>query len=595
MTSGKKGKNGPSPATRRRRQRAAKLEAGDLATGGSTTLRSYAVGGLPLINHILQRMRLPEVLRQQLPADDPRVKLPAHRALLVLVRNVLMSREPIYGVAQWAQRYAPDLLDLWPEELEYLTDDCLGRALARFFKSVGPPLVLAVVREVIGQFAVCLDELHNDSTTITFYGAYTDAAQEGRRAGRPTHAITWGHNKDHRPDLKQLLYILTVSDDGGVPVYFTSASGNVVDDKTHCQTWDLLLELIGHPDFLYVADCKVATTENMNYIAQRGGRFVSVLPRSRKEDTQFREQLRQTPPAVTWQHLYDVTAEDESLLDRFRVCTEESVSAEGYRLFWYHSSRKAELDAATRSGKIQRALAELSALRDRVHGPRTRFRQRQQVEDAVQKILDQFSVERWIKVQIDERQQETFRQTRPGRPNKDTPYRRQVTTRYTFSWQIDTAALQAEEPSDGVFPLISNARELDAQAVLQAYKRQPIIEKRFSQLKTEFAVAPVYLKDISRIQGLLAVYFLALLVQTLLEREIRQAMERQQIPSLPLYPEGRDCHRPTTARVLEAFDNVQRHVLTHADGSEEVIVTKLSPLQRQIIKLLGMSPGTYGR
>jgi transposase len=571
------------------------LEAGDLARGASTTLRSYAVGGLPLINHILQRMRLPEILRQQLPADDSRVKLPTHRALMVLVRNVLMSREPIYGVAPWAQRYAPELLDLWPPELEYLTDDCLGRGLARFFQSVGPPLVLAVVREVIQKFSVRLDELHNDSTTVTFYGAYHDAAQEGRRGGRPTHAITWGHNKDHRPDLKQLLYILTVSDDGGVPVYFTSASGNVTDDKTHCQTWDLLLELIGHPDFLYVADCKAATTENMNYIAQRGGRFVSVLPRSRKEDKQFREQLRQTPSAVTWQHLYDVTAEDESLLDRFQVCSQEAISAEGYRLFWYHSRRKAELDAAARSNKIQRALAELSALRERLHGPRTRFQQRPKVEDAVQKILEEFSVERWVQVQINERQQETFHQARPGRPGKDTPYRKQVTTRYTLTWQIDTAALLAEATGDGVFPLISNARELDAQAVLQAYKRQPIIEKRFSQLKTEFAVAPVYLKDVSRIQGLLAVYFLALLVQTLLERELRQAMERQQIPALPLYPEGRDCHRPTTARVLEAFDNVQRHVLTHADGSQEVIVTKLSPLQRQILKLLGISPNAYGR
>lgn len=595
MASKKKAKNDTSSASRRHEEPAAQLEAGDIATGGNTTLRSYTIGGLPLINHILQRMRLPEILRQQLPADDPRVKLPTQRALLVLVRNVLMFREPIYGVARWAQRHAPDLLDLWPQELKYLTDDCLGRALARFFKSVGPPLILAVVREVIQEFAVRLDELHNDSTTVTFYGAYADAAQEGRRDGRATHAITWGHNKDHRPDLKQLLYILTVSDDGGVPVYFTSASGNVVDDKTHCQTWDLLCELVGHPDFLYVADCKVATTENMNYIAQRGGRFVSVLPRTRKEDTQFREQLRQTPQPVTWQHLYDVTAEDESLLDRFRVCTDEAVSAEGYRLFWFHSSRKAKLDAVTRSGKIQRALAELSALRDRMHGPRTRFLQRPKVEDAVQKILDQFSVERWVQVQIDERQQETFHQARPGRPNQDTPYRKQVTTRYTFSWQIDTAALLAEEPCDGVFPLISNARELDAQAVLQAYKRQPIIEKRFSQLKSEFTVAPVYLKDVSRIQGLLAVYFLALLVQTLLERELRQAMERQQIPSLPLYPEGRDCHRPTTARVLEVFDNVQRHVLTHDDGREEVIVTQLSSLQRQILKLLGMSPDTYGR
>ena len=47
-------------------------------------------------------------------------------------------------------------------------------------------------------------------------------------------AITWGYNKDHRPDLKQLLYILTVSGDSGVPLYFQVASGNVVDDQTHC-------------------------------------------------------------------------------------------------------------------------------------------------------------------------------------------------------------------------------------------------------------------------------------------------------------------------------------------------------------------------
>jgi len=594
MASGKKGKNGPSFRPREHRRGAAKVEAGDIATGGSTTLCSYAVGGLPLINHILGRMQLQKILDEELPADNPRVKLPSSRALLVLVRNVLMSREPIYGVAAWAQRYAPDLLDLWPKELEYLTDDRLGRCLGRFFESVGPPLVLAVVRHVIREFDICLDELHNDSTTVTFYGAYAEATQERRRRGRCTHAITWGHNKDHRPDLKQLLYILTISDDGGVPVYFTSASGNVGDDKTHCQTWELLRELVERPDFLYVADCKLATTENMNYIAQRGGRFVSVLPRSRKENTQFRERLRQAPQAITWQPLYDVIDQDERVLDRIKVCTDEAVSTEGYRLLWFHSTRKAESDAATRSRKIQRALAELSGLRDRVHGPRTRFRQRQKVEDAVQKILDEFSVERWVQVQIQQRQQATYRQTRPGRPNKDTAYRKRVTTRYTFSWQIDTVALMAEEPTDGIFPLISNAREMNAEQLLRAYKRQPIIEKRFSQLKTEFAVTPVYLKDVSRIQGLLAVYFLALLVQTLLERELRQAMQRQHVPSLPLYPEGRPCHRPTAARVLEAFDNVQRHILTRPDGHEEFLITNLTPLQRQILKLLGISPDTYG-
>ena len=197
-------------------------------------------GALPLVNALLERMRLAEILAEHLPPDDPRTELPTVCALLVLVRNVLLSRQPVYGVAEWAAGFAPDLLDLWPEEVALLHDDRLGRCLDRLFDSVGPELILAVVRHVVGEFAVSLDELHNDSTSVSFYGAYEEAGKEGRQRGRATHAITWGHSKDHRPDLKQLLYILTISEDGGVPVYFTTASGNQVDDRTHCQTWDLL-------------------------------------------------------------------------------------------------------------------------------------------------------------------------------------------------------------------------------------------------------------------------------------------------------------------------------------------------------------------
>jgi hypothetical protein len=185
-------------------------------------------------------MRLEELLEEHLPHDDPRTELPTAQAILVLVRNVLMSREPIYGVGEWAARFVPGLFDLWEWEVALLTDDRLGHSLMAAFRAVAPQLVLAVMSHVSIEFKLGLDELHNDSTTVSFYGAYTDAAEEGERGGRPTPAITWGHSKAHRPDLKQLLYTLTVTDDGGVPVYFTTASGNVTDDTTHVATWDLL-------------------------------------------------------------------------------------------------------------------------------------------------------------------------------------------------------------------------------------------------------------------------------------------------------------------------------------------------------------------
>jgi transposase len=75
--------------------------------------------------------------------------------------------------------------------------------------------------------------------------------------------VTWGHNKDHRPALKQLLYILTVTSGGAVPVQFRVESGSATDDRSHQATWELPCNLTGRRDYLYIADCKLATAENM--------------------------------------------------------------------------------------------------------------------------------------------------------------------------------------------------------------------------------------------------------------------------------------------------------------------------------------------
>ena len=105
-------------------------EPGQQAGAGGLELRSYRVGALPLVNRLLERMRLREILSEHLPADDPRTELATVSALLVLVRNVLLSRQPVYGVAEWAAEFAPDLFDLWPEEVALLHDDRLGHALS---------------------------------------------------------------------------------------------------------------------------------------------------------------------------------------------------------------------------------------------------------------------------------------------------------------------------------------------------------------------------------------------------------------------------------------------------------------------------------
>jgi len=181
-----------------------------------------------------------------------------------------------------------------------------------------------------------------------------------------------------------------------------------------------------------------------------------------------------------------------------------------------------------------------------------------------------------------------FRQDEPGRPNDRTRYVKETSTRFELPYHIDSIQLAAETIGDGVFPLITNDDSLSELAMLLAYKSQPALEKRFSHLKTDFEVAPVYLKEVSRIQDLLCVYFLAMLVKSLLERELRRAMEREGIESLPLYPEGRACRRPTARKVIDLFEDVQRHELSAVRRPAVVFTTKLSRLQRRILRLLNM-------
>jgi transposase len=572
--------------TQSRQKAAPSLRPGRIARAAGRTLRSYTVGALPILDRFFERLRLEPILRDHLPREDRRSRIPTTTGLLLLLKNLLVSREPLYGLGQWSTRYVPERLGLDLAQLPALNDDRIGRCLDRLFDADVPTLALAVVAHAVREFDVDLDELHNDSTTITFHGDYESADRERTLRGRLRLAVTYGHNKDHRPDLKQLLYILTVARDGAVPVQFRVQSGHATDDRSHRATWDLLCKLTGRRDFLYVADCKLATAENMAYIHQHGGRFLSVLPRTRAEDAAFRDEIR--AGRVRWRRIHNKYDDEGELVDRFSIHEPERTSVEGYRLIWYHSTRKAELDAHARQQRIERAVRQLTELREKLASPRTRHRERAKVAATVEAILTETQTEGWIEVTIEERTEETFRQQRRGRPTAETLYVKRERKRFELTHRVDLARLSEEARCDGIFPLISNEPTPSAKGLLLAYKQQPMIEKRFAQLKTDFVVAPVFLKEVSRIQALLCVYFLALLVEALLERELRRAMEREGIESLPIYPEARKCRRPTARKVIDLFEEVQRHELSAGRRPVVVFTTKLSRLQRRILRLLNM-------
>jgi transposase len=559
---------------------------------GTFDLDTEELGALPIINHFCDRLGLAGLLESYLPCDDARLKLAPATAIGVVIRNLVIGREPIYALGQWAGPFDPALLGLADgQEAGLLGDDRVGRMLARLFDADRASLLTRLVLDAVTEFGVDVSRLHNDSTSIKLTGGYADADGHAR-GGKPTAKIVRGHSKDFRPDLKQLVWILTVSADGAVPIAYRVADGNTVDETTHIATWDHLVALLGHARFLYVADCKLATRENMDHIDRLGGRFVSVLPASRAEDARFRDWIVDHHPE--WTEAARRPGRRQDAPEQvWHTTPAPGPSAEGYRLTWVRSSSKVDYDAHARAERIARGIAALDELNQRLASPKTRMKTTVAVEQAATDALDRAGATRWVRVTIEEQTSERFRQEKRGRPGANTRYRKITRSHHRVAYTVDEDQVGRDAASDGMFPLISNDHDLSEAELLAHYKWQPNLEKRHAQLKSIQLVAPVFLHDTARIEGLLCCHFIAMLIQALIERQIRNAMAERGLRQLSLYPEDRGCAAPTTARVLGIFTGTARHHLRHGQQHIQTFHPQLSELQALVLELLDIPHTAY--
>ena len=350
-----------------------------MAAGKSSfDLESWRVGALPIVNRFLERLRIEPLLLAHLEPTDPRAALPTEKVLMALIRNLIMERHPLYALGAWASSFLPEAVDLPEGGAGRLNDDRVGRALDRLFDADRVSMLTELVLHLIEAFSIDTVELHNDSTTLTLHGAYRKADGRAMR-GKPTAAAARGHNKDYRPDLKQLLWILTVSSDGGVPVHFKVSSGNTEDSSTHIETWNRLRELVGRADFMYVADSKLCTLQNMRHIDDQGGRFITIMPRSRKEDGLFRRWLLTHSP--TWEPIAERPHPrlQEGPPDVIMAMESPLADPHGFRILWYFSSHKMQRDADWREHQLNKAIGGLETLRAKLEGPKCRYRSKRSV------------------------------------------------------------------------------------------------------------------------------------------------------------------------------------------------------------------------
>jgi transposase len=530
----------------------------------------HPVAHLPLILGVLRRLEVATVIDRLIP-PHPAHGLSCGRGVEALVLAILDGHHALYKVGKRLE--ARGMLALLQPGLTRaaLNDYRLGHILEALFAANLNKVYSAVALNALEVYAIATPWLHQDTTTIALYGAYAD---EPKTPGAPRPA--YGHSKDGRDDLKQVLLSLGGSGDGGVPVRLGMRDGNRSDSVETPVAIEECLALGCEGVRGIVADSKAYSRRTLGLCLEHGLGLITLVPRTwavRQELEAWGQQQPGFPLLVEkpgrtkdeaprrW-HGHSVLRRVEVEYSAGRVAQEE------LRFVVVHSSQLAQQQAQAYTTAQAKAAEAVTA-----HVKQVQARWFACEADAEAAIAEyegrgpgrrgrpprpwRYHAVRYHRVA------ETRRTRRPrrGRPAKTDP----PLTESGYRLVGEVEALSNPEEDNGWTVLATTVRseECPDADILQAYQDQnTTVEPGFRWIKNPAAISPVWLEKPERIAALAMLTVIGLLVYTVIQRQVRLYLRThdQQIPG----NKGLTA-TPTAAVVLALFSQVALIQLGIAD------------------------------
>jgi transposase len=493
---------------------------------------------------------------------DPRAILTTGECIKLMVINGLgFTSRPLYLEAQFYEgKPIERLLGRQCESAE-ISDDRLGRALDHCYDSGCDALFASIALKAAVKYNVDRTFRHLDTTSMEVDGEYVLDDQK-------IPLVTFGHSKDHRPDLKQFMMSLICSQDGDVPLLAQTVAGNT-SDKTHFK--DTLLELKSQIDeetgkHYFVADSALYTANTL------------------KEISSFARWITRVPERISaaGQLIHEYAKKDlKEIADGYfgiEVCSIYGGVPQRWLLIYSEQAFTREEKTLERKIKkeFEMQKREIKALASK------EFDCECDARKTLSSLEKKFKYHKIGEIQIVQKKMKSGR----GRPKKDE----QPTVKYKITSELVADKSKITYALEGKGKFIIATNELDEKALsvedlLKNYKGQQAVERGFRFLKDPlFMTSSVFLKKDTRIAALGMVMCLCLLVYTLAQRYLRQKL-MELSASVPNQL-GKPTKRPTMRWVFQIFEGV--HVLIHRilDGTKEIILN-VNPIRRHILQILG--------
>ena len=518
------------------------------------------LGGLPVVASFLDQLGVAAIIDGLCPIRD--VALATHGQVIeAMIASRLTSPTPLVRIIDWAREWAVEhCFGIAPE---VLNDDRLGRAL----DAIAPELdqiAGTVGIAAIQQFGLDVSRVHWDMTSISLYGAYPEVDQEYATP-------KFGHPKDRRRDLKQIQTGIGTSADGGIPIFHRACDGGAAEVPQVTGAMTALQEIAGERTFLLVGDSKLISYPNVRDMAGAKVTFIGPAPKQHVPAavlaacdieaaaevacTALRDTRKPLDDRGTWR-----AYEDTMVLRPPRGTKGPDITV---RRVFVHSTARAGAAKIARARKLDRAREDLDRLTrglgSRHYPDEAAVRNRLAVIGKTRRVADYLT---------------TTTGTDPG------------TGKPTLQWAYDQAALEAESATDGWYALLTNLDPAEAStaSALLRFKGQEASERRYGNYKGPLAVAPMFLQHNRRIAALITVICLALLVFSLVERQVRaQIAPAAKLPGL--YADR--PARPTGWLIFAAMAGLR---LIPAAADRPAVIPRPTPLQKRLLELLDVDP-----
>lgn len=432
-------------------------------------VESRPLGAAWLLDGLWRRLGVDAALARVL--GGRRFSTDVERVLFALVANRAIAPASKLAGAEWAS------VDVAIPGLQAMDDDQAYRAMDLLVEADAE----SKVQEAVFFAAADLLNLEVDlllfDTTSTYFER--DEPEQGEGAFR-----VFGHSKDHRPDLPQVVIGLAVTREG-VPVRVWCWPGNTNDMSVLGEVKDDLRGWrLGR--VVTVVDRGFSSDANLAYLTRSGGHWIA--------GERMRDGSADAAAALARQGRY------QTVRDNLRVKEVRIGDGEAARRFVVClNPAEAARDKQRRDETIARLGAELerlAAARARAAGKKGAAKAAKAHSRAECALRDHPSLGRYL------------RQLRSGR------------------LQIDRAKVAAEERLDGKYLLSSSDPDLSAEDIALGYLNLLEAERGFRDLKQTLELRPVFHRLEHRIRAHVTLCWLALLLIRVAERQTGQTWRR---------------------------------------------------------------------